>query len=238
MGCCAGARAPRISESRVWRADGEGTGADRRGGNEITCAAVRALVPHVIGRTIEEIFAAPAAFWRSLTADPQLRWIGREKGVIHMAAVAWTINQRRPSSSPCSSMKWFPLPSVANSISPSLRRIASKLGWLSIASSRSGGGAIAARRFRRRAGTARPSPARTRPAVPGSWSAVASTSKPTASTPHGIRMDAVWFVARRSTLTLRRLADSFLRNVLSEALPALGRRVALGRAAGRTAAFL
>jgi L-fuconate dehydratase len=57
-------------------------------GNEITCAAARALAPHVIGRTVEEIFDEPVAFWRSLTADPQLRWIGPEKGVIHMAAGA------------------------------------------------------------------------------------------------------------------------------------------------------
>jgi L-fuconate dehydratase len=57
-------------------------------GNEITCAAVRALVDHVVGRTIEEIFHEPVAFWRSLTADPQLRWIGPEKGVIHMATGA------------------------------------------------------------------------------------------------------------------------------------------------------
>jgi L-fuconate dehydratase len=57
-------------------------------GNEITCAAVRALAHHVVGRTIEEIFEEPVAFWRSLTADPQLRWIGPEKGVIHMAAGA------------------------------------------------------------------------------------------------------------------------------------------------------
>ena len=57
-------------------------------GNEITCAAVQALVDHVVGRTIEEIFDEPVAFWRSLTADPQLRWIGPEKGVIHMAAGA------------------------------------------------------------------------------------------------------------------------------------------------------
>jgi L-fuconate dehydratase len=57
-------------------------------GNEITCAAVRALAHHVAGRTIEEIFEEPVAFWRSLTADPQLRWIGPEKGVIHMAAGA------------------------------------------------------------------------------------------------------------------------------------------------------
>jgi len=57
-------------------------------GNEITCAAVRALDDHVVGRTIEEIFDEPIAFWRSLTADPQLRWIGPEKGVIHMATGA------------------------------------------------------------------------------------------------------------------------------------------------------
>jgi L-fuconate dehydratase len=57
-------------------------------GNEITCAAVRALAHHVAGRTVEEIFDEPVAFWRSLTADVQLRWLGPEKGVIHMATGA------------------------------------------------------------------------------------------------------------------------------------------------------
>ncbi|SNT30848.1 L-fuconate dehydratase [Asanoa hainanensis] len=57
-------------------------------GNELTCAAVRALAPHVENRSIEEIAAEPVAFWRSLTADPQLRWLGPEKGVIHMATGA------------------------------------------------------------------------------------------------------------------------------------------------------
>jgi L-fuconate dehydratase len=57
-------------------------------GNEITCAAVRALAHHVRDRTVEEIFDAPVAFWRSLVADPQLRWLGPEKGVIHMATGA------------------------------------------------------------------------------------------------------------------------------------------------------
>ncbi|GIF66784.1 mandelate racemase [Asanoa ishikariensis] len=57
-------------------------------GNEITCAAVRALAPQVVGRSLEEIAAEPVAFWRSLTADPQLRWLGPEKGVIHMATGA------------------------------------------------------------------------------------------------------------------------------------------------------
>jgi L-fuconate dehydratase len=57
-------------------------------GNEITCAAVRALSRDLPGRTVEELFAEPVTFWRSLTADPQLRWLGPEKGAIHMAAGA------------------------------------------------------------------------------------------------------------------------------------------------------
>jgi L-fuconate dehydratase len=57
-------------------------------GNEIACAAIEALAPAVVGRTLEEIAAEPVAFWRSLTADVQLRWLGPEKGVIHMAAGA------------------------------------------------------------------------------------------------------------------------------------------------------
>jgi L-fuconate dehydratase len=57
-------------------------------GNEITCAAVRALAASVAGRSLEEIAASPVTFWRSLTADPQLRWLGPEKGVIHMATGA------------------------------------------------------------------------------------------------------------------------------------------------------
>jgi L-fuconate dehydratase len=57
-------------------------------GNEITCAAVQALAHHVLGRTVAEIADQPVAFWRSLTADPQLRWLGPEKGVIHMATGA------------------------------------------------------------------------------------------------------------------------------------------------------
>ena len=57
-------------------------------GNEITCAAVRALAHHVVGRTIAEIEENQVDFWRSITADVQLRWLGPEKGVIHMAAGA------------------------------------------------------------------------------------------------------------------------------------------------------
>ncbi|QSB15776.1 fuconate dehydratase [Natronosporangium hydrolyticum] len=57
-------------------------------GNELTCGAVTALAHHVVGRSLAEIADEPVAFWRSLTADPQLRWLGPEKGVIHMATGA------------------------------------------------------------------------------------------------------------------------------------------------------
>ncbi|GAB2568491.1 mandelate racemase [Paractinoplanes abujensis] len=54
-------------------------------GNEITCAAVRALAPSLIG---VDLNGDQLAFLRSLTAHPQLRWIGPEKGALHMATGA------------------------------------------------------------------------------------------------------------------------------------------------------
>jgi L-fuconate dehydratase len=57
-------------------------------GTELCVAAVHLLAPHVAGRTIEEIAADMAGFWRSLVADSQLRWLGPEKGVVHLATAA------------------------------------------------------------------------------------------------------------------------------------------------------
>jgi L-fuconate dehydratase len=57
-------------------------------GTEVCVAAIEALAPHVVGATIEEIVADLAAFWRRLVADTQLRWLGPEKGVIHLATAA------------------------------------------------------------------------------------------------------------------------------------------------------
>ena len=69
-------------------------------GNELTCAAVRALAHHVEGRMLDELIADPVGFSRSLSADVQLRWLGPEKGVIHMATGAlvnavWDLRARR-----------------------------------------------------------------------------------------------------------------------------------------------
>ncbi|MBV9949046.1 MAG: fuconate dehydratase [Myxococcales bacterium] len=57
-------------------------------GNEVVVQAIEALRPLVVGRSIAEIVEAPGDFSRSLTHDSQLRWLGPEKGVIHMAAAA------------------------------------------------------------------------------------------------------------------------------------------------------
>jgi L-fuconate dehydratase len=57
-------------------------------GNEIVCTAVRALAPLVVGRTLESFAADMAGFWRHITGDSQLRWIGPEKGAIHLATAA------------------------------------------------------------------------------------------------------------------------------------------------------
>ena len=57
-------------------------------GNEVCCLAIKALAPLVVGRTLESFTADMAGFWRHITSDSQLRWIGPEKGAIHLATAA------------------------------------------------------------------------------------------------------------------------------------------------------
>jgi len=57
-------------------------------GNEICVAAVEALKGMVEGKDFREFTSEPGTFWRSLVGDSQLRWLGPEKGVIHMATAA------------------------------------------------------------------------------------------------------------------------------------------------------
>jgi len=57
-------------------------------GNELCVAAVEALRPLVVGRTLTSILDDFAAFWYELVGDGQLRWVGPEKGVIHLATAA------------------------------------------------------------------------------------------------------------------------------------------------------
>jgi L-fuconate dehydratase len=57
-------------------------------GTEICVVAAQALAPLVVGRELEGIESDMAGFWRSLVSDSKLRWLGPEKGVVHLAAAA------------------------------------------------------------------------------------------------------------------------------------------------------
>jgi L-fuconate dehydratase len=57
-------------------------------GNEVCAAAIDALRHLVEGERLEAIASDFAGFWRRLTSDTQLRWLGPEKGVIHLATAA------------------------------------------------------------------------------------------------------------------------------------------------------
>jgi L-fuconate dehydratase len=69
-------------------------------GNDVQTAAVRALAPLVIGRDAHEVLGDLGGFARSLVDDSHLRWLGPEKGVMHMAIggivnAAWDMAARR-----------------------------------------------------------------------------------------------------------------------------------------------
>ena len=57
-------------------------------GNDLCVAAVRALAPMVRGQSVEACIGDMGSFWRRITGDSQFRWIGPEKGVIHLATAA------------------------------------------------------------------------------------------------------------------------------------------------------
>ncbi|SHL86724.1 L-fuconate dehydratase [Rhodanobacter sp. OK091] len=54
-------------------------------GNDVQTAALAALAPMVVGQSVEATIADLGSFARRLTGDSQLRWLGPEKGVMHMA---------------------------------------------------------------------------------------------------------------------------------------------------------
>jgi L-fuconate dehydratase len=65
--------------------DGHGFAFTIGRGNEVQVAAIEALREHVLGRDVEELCADPGVLSRALIGDSQLRWLGPEKGVMHMA---------------------------------------------------------------------------------------------------------------------------------------------------------
>lgn len=57
-------------------------------GNEVCVAAVEALRPLIIGLDVDAAWSDMGAVWRRINGDSQLRWIGPEKGAIHLAGAA------------------------------------------------------------------------------------------------------------------------------------------------------
>jgi len=57
-------------------------------GNDICCAAIAALRERVVGWELSAIATNMGAFWRHITSDSQLRWLGPDKGVMHLATGA------------------------------------------------------------------------------------------------------------------------------------------------------
>jgi L-fuconate dehydratase len=82
----------RTDETRT-DGDGQGTGAEGHGfcftigrGNEVCAAAINAYAPLVVGRDLD--LSDLGEFSRRLIHDSQTRWLGPEKGAVHMAAAA------------------------------------------------------------------------------------------------------------------------------------------------------
>ena len=57
-------------------------------GTEVVVAAVNALAPRVVGQSLESTTGDMAAFWRHVTGDTQIRWLGPDKGATHLATAA------------------------------------------------------------------------------------------------------------------------------------------------------
>ncbi|HKU34972.1 MAG TPA: fuconate dehydratase, partial [Paenarthrobacter sp.] len=69
-------------------------------GNDVETAAIGALRDHLLGRDVEELLGDMGATWKLLAHDSQLRWLGPEKGVMHMAIGAvvnalWDLKAKR-----------------------------------------------------------------------------------------------------------------------------------------------
>jgi len=57
-------------------------------GNDICCRAIEAMTHLLVGLELDWIQEDPGRFWRHVTGDSQLRWIGPDKGAMHLATGA------------------------------------------------------------------------------------------------------------------------------------------------------
>lgn len=59
-------------------------------GNDVQLAAIASLESYLVGLDLDEVLSSLGGFWKHLVHDSQLRWLGPEKGVMHMAIGAVT----------------------------------------------------------------------------------------------------------------------------------------------------
>src|SRR5438093_8422813 len=59
-------------------------------GNQLVCRAIEMLAQKLIGRDVEELMSNFGEYSRQLADDPQLRWLGPHKGVVHLALASLT----------------------------------------------------------------------------------------------------------------------------------------------------
>lgn len=69
-------------------------------GNDVQVAAIQALADHVVGRNVEDLLGDMGTTSRAFVWDSQLRWLGPEKGVMHMGIGAvvnalWDLKAKR-----------------------------------------------------------------------------------------------------------------------------------------------
>ncbi|WP_205471657.1 enolase C-terminal domain-like protein [Nocardioides sp. SYSU D00038] len=69
-------------------------------GNDVQLAAVASLESYLVGLDVDEVLGDLGGLWKRLVHDSQLRWLGPEKGVMHMAVGAvvnalWDLKAKR-----------------------------------------------------------------------------------------------------------------------------------------------
>jgi L-fuconate dehydratase len=77
-----------ILETSDGGATGHGLAFTLGRGTDLCVRAIEALAPKLVGRSLDGIANDLGGFWRSMVGDSQLRWLGPEKGIVHMAAAA------------------------------------------------------------------------------------------------------------------------------------------------------
>jgi L-fuconate dehydratase len=81
-------------------------------GNDLQIRAIEGLVDWVVGRKVQDVLADLGAFSRDLIHEPHLRWLGPEKGVVHMAAgavinAAWDLRAKRAGQPLWQHLAWL-----------------------------------------------------------------------------------------------------------------------------------